>query len=130
MHAGRCCGRVNGNYSVSAGAVEALARSPEFKSVDASAWFDGVTRGNARLLGLEAELGSLAPGKAGDLVVLDMQDFRAMSHPGAQWLERVLWNLKCGLIRWVVVDGEIVFRQTSQCPTPKDPLSSPTFARG
>jgi hypothetical protein len=34
------------------------------------------------------------------------------------------------LIRWVVVDGEIVFRQASQSPTPKDPLSSPTFARG
>jgi cytosine/adenosine deaminase-related metal-dependent hydrolase len=75
---------------------------------DASAWLDGVTRGNASVVGRDAELGSLEPGKAGDLVVLQVQDPRVYSHPDAAWPERILWSLNRGSIRWVVVDGEVL----------------------
>ncbi len=101
------------------GGTDAMNRD----NVDASAWFDGVTRGNASRLGLEKELGSIEPGKAGDLVVLDVQDIRALSHAEAPWPERILWSLKCSLIRWVVVDGEVTFRfagYTSQGPIYQD----------
>jgi cytosine/adenosine deaminase-related metal-dependent hydrolase len=75
---------------------------------NASAWLDAVTRGNASVVGLDAELGSLEPGKAGDLVVLPLQDPRVFSHPDAAWPERILWSLSRGSIRWVVVDGEVL----------------------
>ena len=75
---------------------------------DASAWLDAVTRGNASLVGLDDELGSLEPGKAGDLVVLQVHDPRVYSHPDAPWPERILWSFYRGSIRWVVVDGEVL----------------------
>ena len=39
-----------------------------------------MTRGNAAALGLEAEIGSLAPGAYADLVVLDARATPAMAH--------------------------------------------------
>lgn len=78
------------------------------QSINPSAWLDAVTRGNASLVGLDAELGSLEPGKAGDLVVIPLQDPRVYSHPDAAWPERILWSWNRGSIRWVVVDGEVL----------------------
>jgi len=84
------------------GGADVFSRS----GVQAVTWLDAVTLGNAKVLGLKAELGSLEPGKAGDLVVLPVQDPRVFSHPDAPWPERILWSLNGDSMRWVVVDGE------------------------
>jgi guanine deaminase len=39
-----------------------------------------ITRGNAQMLGLEGEIGSVAPGAFADLVVLDARATPAMAH--------------------------------------------------
>jgi guanine deaminase len=50
------------------------------RNFSALAAFDLMTRGNAAALGLEREIGTLAPGAFGDLVVLDARATPAMAH--------------------------------------------------
>jgi guanine deaminase len=50
------------------------------QNLSALAAFDLMTRGNAAALGLEAEIGTLAPGAYADLVVLDARATPAMAH--------------------------------------------------
>lgn len=57
-----------------------------------------MTLGGAAALGLHAEIGSLAPGKAADFVVLDAPDWR-----------HLVWRFGAPIARAVVVQGEVVF---------------------
>ena len=50
------------------------------QNLPALAAFDLMTRGNAAALGLDAEIGTLAPGAYADLVVLDARATPAMAH--------------------------------------------------
>ena len=50
------------------------------QTLSALAAFDLMTRGNAAALGLEAEIGTLAPGAYADIVVLDARATPAMAH--------------------------------------------------
>ena len=50
------------------------------QNLPALAAFDLLTRGNAAALGLEGEIGGLAPGAYADLVVLDARATTAMAH--------------------------------------------------
>ena len=50
------------------------------QNLPALAAFDLMTRGNAAALGLENEIGSIAPGACADLVVLDARATPAMAH--------------------------------------------------
>jgi cytosine/adenosine deaminase-related metal-dependent hydrolase len=76
--------------------------------MDAEEWLDAVTLGNARSLGLGAKLGSIEPGKAGDLTVLDVRNAAFFSHPDAPWPLRIRRSLDRTSLRWVVVDGEVL----------------------
>lgn len=62
----------------------------------------------AEALGFADELGSLEPGKAGDLVVLDLDHPRTVTAKDADLYTRIVYGLGRDQIRWVVVDGEVL----------------------
>ena len=63
------------------------------------------TLGGARALGLEAELGSIAPGKRADLVVLDLREPHL--HPaGGDPVSLVVYAACASDVRDVFVDGK------------------------
>jgi guanine deaminase len=69
------------SYSMLRTAAEAYkVMQLQGRNLPALAAFDLLTRGNAAALGLEAEIGVLAPGAYADLVVLDASATEAMAH--------------------------------------------------
>ncbi len=66
------------------------------------------TQGGARALGLEAEIGSLEPGKRADVAILDL----GLPH-SAPWLDAasaVVYSARPANVRHVLVDGEFLKR--------------------
>jgi 5-methylthioadenosine/S-adenosylhomocysteine deaminase len=61
----------------------------------------------ARAIGLGDELGSLEPGKAGDLVVLDLDRPQTFGPERVSVYDRVIYAAGRDAVRWVVVDGEV-----------------------
>jgi len=69
------------SYSMLQTAAEAYkAMQLQGQTLSALAAFDLMTRGNSAALGLEAEIGTLAPGAYADIVVLDARATPAMAH--------------------------------------------------
>jgi guanine deaminase len=69
------------SYSMLRTAAEAYkVMQLQGQNLPALAAFDLLTRGNAAALGLDAEIGTLAPGAFADLVVLDAHASAAMAH--------------------------------------------------
>jgi guanine deaminase len=69
------------SYSMLQTAAEAYkVMQLQGQNLPALAAFDLMTRGNAAALGLEDEIGSIAPGAFADLVVLDARSTPAMAH--------------------------------------------------
>lgn len=70
--------------------------------------FHMATRGGARALGLEGEIGSLEPGKRADLALIDLHD------PGLTPLydvySHLVYAVKAADVRTVIVNGRIVVR--------------------
>ena len=65
------------------------------------------TLGGARALGLEADIGSIAPGKRADIVVLDLREPHL--HPAAgDPVSRVVYAARASDVRDVFVDGQPV----------------------
>ncbi len=70
--------------------------------------FYTLTLGNARALGLEHEIGTLAPGSAADLVVLDPCATPAMAHR----MERIAGDLAATLFLLMILGDERAVRAT------------------
>lgn len=69
------------SYSMLRTAAEAYkVMQLQGQNLSALAAFDLMTRGNAAALGLEQEIGTIAPGAFADLVVLDARATHAMAH--------------------------------------------------
>ncbi len=62
----------------------------------------------ARSVGLESEIGSLEPGKAGDLLVLDLDRVQSFGPDPVSIYDRIVYAAARDAVRWVVVDGEIL----------------------
>ncbi len=62
----------------------------------------------ARALGREDDLGSLEPGKAGDLVVLDLARPATFGPERVSVYDRVVFAAARDAVRWTVVDGEVL----------------------
>lgn len=72
--------------------------------------FAAATRGGARLLGRQRELGRLAPGYAADLVILDTRRICwPWMSPEADPLELIVLRARRADIRRVLIDGETVW---------------------
>jgi 5-methylthioadenosine/S-adenosylhomocysteine deaminase len=67
------------------------------------------TLGGARALGLEAELGSIEPGKRADLTVLDLRSPHAMP-AGDDVVAAIVYSASSADVRHVVIDGRVVMR--------------------
>ena len=70
--------------------------------------FYALTLGNARALGLEDEIGTLEPGTAADLVVLDPRATPAMAHR----MERIAGDLAATLFLLMMMCDERAVRAT------------------
>jgi cytosine/adenosine deaminase-related metal-dependent hydrolase len=80
------------------------------------------TRGGAALLGREAELGSLEPGKAADLVLVDVAGLDragALSDP----LAALVFTGISHRVRWSIVGGEVVVRDGRLARIDEDALA-------
>ena len=67
------------------------------------------TVGGARALGLEAEIGSIEPGKRADLAVLDLSGPHATPE-GDDVFGRIVYSGRAEDVRDVVIDGRLVMR--------------------
>jgi cytosine/adenosine deaminase-related metal-dependent hydrolase len=66
------------------------------------------TSEGAKAVGLGDEVGSLEVGKAGDLVVLDLDRPQTFGPEGVSVYDRVVFAAARDAVRWVVVDGEVL----------------------
>jgi cytosine/adenosine deaminase-related metal-dependent hydrolase len=62
----------------------------------------------ARAMGMEGELGSIETGKAGDLVVMNLEGPRTLAHEEVSIYARIVYGAGRDSVRWVVVDGEVL----------------------
>lgn len=68
------------------------------------------TRGGARALGLQDEVGSLEVGKRGDLVVLDLQRPSTFGPSPVSLYDRIVYGAARDAVRVVAVDGVVRYR--------------------
>ena len=66
------------------------------------------TREGARALGLNAEIGSLEPGKRADLIVVDLD--RPHLAPGPDPYSTLVYAARGTDVRHTIVDGEVLVR--------------------
>ncbi|MBD2871161.1 5'-deoxyadenosine deaminase [Paenibacillus arenilitoris] len=66
------------------------------------------TMGGARVLGMEADIGSIEIGKLADLQLLDLEDFHVYPSFEADWHSRVVYAATRGDVDTVLIDGRIV----------------------
>jgi 5-methylthioadenosine/S-adenosylhomocysteine deaminase len=76
--------------------------------VTAAEAFAAATRGGADALGLGDEVGSIEPGRAADLVVLDTSD--PAWNPRGDLALQLVWGTPSHTVRDVLVDGTVVVR--------------------
>jgi len=83
------------------------------------------TREGARALGLEAEIGSVEPGKRADLIVVGLD--RPHLAPGSDPYSTLVYAARGTDVRHTVVDGEVLVRDSS--PVRLDPAEVTAGAR-
>jgi 5-methylthioadenosine/S-adenosylhomocysteine deaminase len=66
------------------------------------------TRGGARALGLEGEIGSAEPGKRADLILIDLERLHTTPRPDV--VSTIVYAAEAADVRAVLIDGRIVMR--------------------
>jgi 5-methylthioadenosine/S-adenosylhomocysteine deaminase len=66
------------------------------------------TRGGARALGLEDEIGSVEPGKRADLILIDLERLHTTPRPDV--VSTIVYAAEAADVRAVLIDGRIVMR--------------------
>ena len=91
--------------------LAALIQKPRLGSdaLPAAQVLELATLGGARALGLEAEIGSIGPGKKADLVVLDLTGPHVVPEE-ADLISRLVYAARASDVRHVIVDGRFVVR--------------------
>jgi len=91
--------------------LAALIQKPRLGSdaLPAAQVLDLATLGGARALGLEAEIGSIEPGKQADLVVLDLTGLHVVPED-ADLVSRLVYGARASDVLHVIVDGRVVVR--------------------
>jgi 5-methylthioadenosine/S-adenosylhomocysteine deaminase len=89
-----------------AATLQAMRRGPGALTARDAVWM--ATREGARAIGLDAEIGSIAPGKKADLVVIGTDGLHQA--PGADPYSRLVYASRATDVRATIVDGEILVR--------------------
>jgi 5-methylthioadenosine/S-adenosylhomocysteine deaminase len=91
--------------------LAALVQKPRTgpDSLPAAQVLELATLGGARALGLEAEIGSIEPGKRADLAVLDLTGPHVVPED-ANLISRIVYGARASDVRHVLVDGRVVVR--------------------
>lgn len=96
-------------------ALRSVAMSQQVRELDAASLLTMHTRGSARALGLEDEIGMLSPGKKADLVFVDASDVRlsALLHASDtnRFLEEFVLHTSSRDVSDVMINGEFFVRQ-------------------
>jgi 5-methylthioadenosine/S-adenosylhomocysteine deaminase len=87
-----------------AAVLQAMRRQPGVLPARDILWM--ATRAGARTLGLEAEIGSLEPGKRADLIVVDRD--RPHLAPGPDPYSTLVYAARGSDVRTTIVDGELL----------------------
>jgi 5-methylthioadenosine/S-adenosylhomocysteine deaminase len=66
------------------------------------------TRGGARALGLEDEIGSVEPGKRADLILIDLERLHTTPRPDV--VSTIVYASEAADVRTVLIDGRVVMR--------------------
>lgn len=90
-----------------AATLQAAQTGPGALPARSAVWM--ATRGGARALGREADLGSLEPGKKADLVVVDVsrRSHTAPGGPGHPY-STLVYSSRASDVRYTIVDGRVV----------------------
>ncbi len=89
-----------------AGVIQKPQHGP--KAMPAATVLRLATRGGAKALGLESEIGSIEPGKRADLALLDL--VQPHSAPWSDPISAVVYAARPSNVKHVLVDGELVKR--------------------
>lgn len=87
------------------GLQRALTHNPTVYPTVAAA-LQLATTGGAEVLDLAAQIGSLAPGKQADIIVLDPDTLNFA--PRADEVSQVVFNAQPSNVEWVFVDGRVL----------------------
>jgi 5-methylthioadenosine/S-adenosylhomocysteine deaminase len=87
-----------------AAVLQAMRRAPGVLPAREVLWM--ATRAGARTLGLEQEIGSLAPGKRADVIVVDRD--RPHIAPGPDPYSTLVYAVRGGDVRTTIVDGTVL----------------------
>jgi 5-methylthioadenosine/S-adenosylhomocysteine deaminase len=91
--------------------LAALIQKPRLgpETLPAAQVLELATLGGARALGLEAEIGSIEPGKRADIAVLDLDGPHAQPE-AADLVSRIVYSARASDVRHAIVDGRVVVR--------------------
>ncbi len=89
-----------------AATLQAMRRGPGALTARQALWM--ATRGGARTLGIEDQVGSIAPGKRADLILVDRD--RPHLLPGSDPWSTLVYAARPADVRITMVDGEVVVR--------------------
>ncbi len=118
-------GRLDGFREMHLAAL--LGRSADPASLSPSLVLGMATRGGARALGRERDLGSLEVGKRADLIVVDVATARAAPAPDPY--RTVVSSCGAGDVRHVICDGRVVVRDGRLLTLEIDPEDARRRAR-
>ncbi len=93
--------------------------SEDIRSLDTGGAFEAATLGGAAALGRD-DIGSLAPGKAADIVLVDLN--HPLMQPARDPLRSFVFHAADRAVRTVLVDGEIVLENST--PVHLDPATA------
>lgn len=92
-----------------AAAGGARSRERNVAALSAGEALDLATRGGARALGLDAEIGTLTPGKRADLCVVRLDGLHLAPAALDDPVSALVWGARAGDVAFTLVDGQVLY---------------------
>ncbi len=103
-----CNNRMDPWTELRSAALLAKAKRLDAAALPAERAFELATIEGARVLGLQAEIGSLEVGKSADFVVVERDGLHQL--PGGDPYSRLVYATRASDVRHVVIDGQVVVK--------------------
>ncbi len=72
--------------------------------------FELATRGGARAMGMETEIGSLEPGKKADIALIDLDGWHHQPRDAASVYSHLVYQASAGDVAATIVDGQVLWQ--------------------